>query len=147
MEAKRAGRRAAGAPPWVAGRVGGMARAPQGVTDGKGLVFVSHTGDVYPSGLLPLCAGKVRATPLADLYRHAPLRDPRQLGGTCAGAARFARCAAARAPAPTRRPGIRWWPRRCAYKPRRNAERGMRNAGAQRSEVLIVRIANSALRI
>jgi hypothetical protein len=24
-----------------------------GINDGKGLVFVSHTGEIYPSGFLP----------------------------------------------------------------------------------------------
>ncbi len=67
--------------------VGDLPRTRRGVTDGNGLVFVSHTGEVYPSGFLPLRAGNVRAQPLADLYREAPLfrrlRDPAQLGGKC----------------------------------------------------------------
>jgi len=85
-EEKRAGRRAA-KPPWVAGMVGDMPRARRGVTDGNGLVFISHTGDVYPSGFLPLCAGNVRQAPLAEIYREAPifrqLRDPTRLEGKC----------------------------------------------------------------
>jgi radical SAM protein with 4Fe4S-binding SPASM domain len=64
-----------------------MARPSVGVTDGSGLAFVSHTGDVYPSGFLPLPCGNVRVQPLADIYRNAPLfrrlRDVDQLGGKC----------------------------------------------------------------
>jgi len=58
-----------------------------GVNDGKGFVFVSHTGEVYPSGFLPLRAGNVRRQSLAEIYRTSPLfialRDPKQLKGKC----------------------------------------------------------------
>ena len=37
----------------------GIGRAPRGINDGKGFVFVSHRGDAYPSGFLPLRAGSV----------------------------------------------------------------------------------------
>ncbi|MCE4615596.1 MAG: TIGR04053 family radical SAM/SPASM domain-containing protein [Aeropyrum sp.] len=40
-----------------------------GTRDGKGVVFVSNKGDVYPSGFLPLPAGNVRVTSLAKIYR------------------------------------------------------------------------------
>ncbi|MCK6555589.1 TIGR04053 family radical SAM/SPASM domain-containing protein [Candidatus Binatia bacterium] len=70
----------------VAGMVD-MPRALRGVTDGNGLVFVAHTGEVYPSGFLPIRAGSIRETPLADLYREAPifrrLRDTASLDGKC----------------------------------------------------------------
>lgn len=62
------------------GSIDGLGRAPRGVNDGNGFMFISHTGDVYPSGLLPIRVGNVREQPLADIYRHAPLmqalRDP-----------------------------------------------------------------------
>jgi radical SAM protein len=84
-EAKRRGRHAQ--PPVVAGMVGDLPRARRGVTDGNGLVFISHIGEVYPSGFLPLSAGNVRRGSLAEIYRDAPLfrrlRDDRQLGGKC----------------------------------------------------------------
>ena len=64
-----------------------IARAPIGVNDGKGFVFVSHTGEVYPSGFLPLSAGNVRWEPLPEIYRNSPLfrslRDSSQLKGKC----------------------------------------------------------------
>ena len=65
----------------------GIGRAPRGINDGKGFVFVSHMGEVFPSGFLPLSAGNVRKQSLADLYRHSPLflalRDTANLKGKC----------------------------------------------------------------
>jgi radical SAM protein with 4Fe4S-binding SPASM domain len=64
-----------------------IAGAPRGVNDGKGFMFVSHTGDVYPSGFLPVSAGNVLWEPLAEIYQNAPLflalRDSSQLKGKC----------------------------------------------------------------
>ena len=64
-----------------------IVRAPLGVNDGKGIVFVSHTGDVQPSGFLNLVAGNIRSRPLADIYRSSDVfvrvRDYAQLGGKC----------------------------------------------------------------
>ncbi|MBI4515311.1 MAG: TIGR04053 family radical SAM/SPASM domain-containing protein [Deltaproteobacteria bacterium] len=61
--------------------------APRGVNAGNGFAFVSHTGDVFPSGFLPVCAGNVRAQPLAAIYRDSPLfrtlRAPDLLLGRC----------------------------------------------------------------
>jgi AdoMet-dependent heme synthase len=58
-----------------------------GINDGKGLVFVSHTGDICPSGFLPLAAGNVRRDSLVEVYRTAPLfvtlRDDARLEGKC----------------------------------------------------------------
>ncbi len=58
-----------------------------GINDGKGFIFVSHVGDVYPSGFLPLAAGNVRERPLPDIYRDSPLlqdlRDADRLKGKC----------------------------------------------------------------
>lgn len=41
--------------------------------DGKGILFVSHDGQVYPAGFLPLELGSVRELSLADLYRNHPV--------------------------------------------------------------------------
>jgi radical SAM protein len=69
-----------------------IGRAPRGLNDGKGFVFVSHVGEVYPSGFLPFGAGNVRSESLSRIYRESPvfqqLRDPDQLGGKC-GACEF----------------------------------------------------------
>jgi AdoMet-dependent heme synthase len=65
----------------------GIGRAPRGINDGKGFVFVSHLGEVFPSGFLPLSAGNVRRQSLAELYRHSPLftslRKSSNLKGKC----------------------------------------------------------------
>ena len=62
-------------------------RAPEAVNDGKGICFVSHTGEVQPSGFLPLICGNVTQQPLAEIYRQHPtfrrLRDPDQFDGKC----------------------------------------------------------------
>ena len=61
--------------------------AADGLYDGKGLVFVSHTGEVYPSGFLPLPAGNILWEPLSEIYQFSPvfrsLRDSSQLKGKC----------------------------------------------------------------
>lgn len=69
--------------------------------DGKGVLFISHTGEVQPSGFLPLTAGNVRTDDLATLYRTHPifvqLRDDDALGGKC-GLCEFRRvCGGSRA--------------------------------------------------
>ncbi len=65
----------------------GVRRSEVPVWDGNGFIFVSHTGDVYPSGFLPLAVGNVRKAGLADIYRTSDtlcaLRDPARLKGKC----------------------------------------------------------------
>ena len=65
----------------------GIRRAPRGINDGKGFVFISHLGEVYPSGFLPLSGGNIRRQSLADIYRNSPLfrrlRDSKNLEGKC----------------------------------------------------------------
>ena len=55
-------------------------------------MFISHVGNVYPSGFLPIHAGNVRETPLAEIYRNSPifkaLRNTSRLEGKC-GACEF----------------------------------------------------------
>ena len=69
-----------------------IGRAPRGLNDGKGFVFISHTGEVFPSGFLPLSAGNIRQRPLSIIYRESPvfqnLRDTSKLEGKC-GACEF----------------------------------------------------------
>jgi radical SAM protein with 4Fe4S-binding SPASM domain len=61
--------------------------APRGVNAGKGFLFVSHVGEIYPSGFLPLLGGNVRTQELARVYRDSTffrgLRDAEQLQGRC----------------------------------------------------------------
>lgn len=62
-------------------------RAPLIVNSGNGFAFISHVGDVQPSGFLPVAAGNVRQTPLSEIYRYSELfkrlRDQSELGGRC----------------------------------------------------------------
>ncbi|WP_235827868.1 TIGR04053 family radical SAM/SPASM domain-containing protein [Brevibacillus migulae] len=64
-----------------------IGRSQQGVTDGKGFVFISHIGEVSPSGFLPLPCGNIRELPLARIYRESPvfsqIRNPDLLKGKC----------------------------------------------------------------
>jgi radical SAM protein len=66
---------------------GSIGLAPKGVNSGKGFLFVSSRGEVFPSGFLPLKAGDVRKGHLSDIYRNSPLfkelRDPTHLKGKC----------------------------------------------------------------
>ena len=75
-------------PPMAGtGTADGIGRAPRGINDGKGFVFISHLGEVFPSGFLPVSAGNVRRQSLKELYRHSPLfvslRDSKNLKGKC----------------------------------------------------------------
>lgn len=57
------------------------------INEAKGFVFISHTGEVQPSGFLPISAGNVRDMKLADIYRNSELfrqlRDGKNLKGKC----------------------------------------------------------------
>jgi len=52
------------------GPSGSIGHAPKGVNAGNGYVFISHIGEIYPSGFLPLSTGDVRNDSLADVYRE-----------------------------------------------------------------------------
>lgn len=78
--ARRAGRGQAALPR---GSVGHGA----GIRDGNGIMFISHTGEVHPSGFFPLSAGNARTTDPVALYRESDLfrtlRRPELLTGRC----------------------------------------------------------------
>lgn len=71
----------------TASEVDGLKRAPKGVNDGNGFIFISHTGEVMPSGLLPIPVGNVKDQPLKTIYRESPilkeLRNPDLYKGKC----------------------------------------------------------------
>jgi radical SAM protein with 4Fe4S-binding SPASM domain len=88
---RRAGLRDVASLPLTAG-VGftlgdGVNRAARGVNDGDGFMFVSHRGEIYPSGFLPRSAGNVRVDDIVEVYRHhemfRALRDRSRLEGKC----------------------------------------------------------------
>jgi len=71
-----------------------------GVTAGDGFAFVSHTGELYPSGFLPLSAGNVREESVVELYRNVELferlRDKDALKGKCGACEYRAVCGGSR---------------------------------------------------
>ncbi|MBM4437356.1 MAG: TIGR04053 family radical SAM/SPASM domain-containing protein [Actinobacteria bacterium] len=79
----------------------GITRAAQGVNDGKGFCFVSHLGEIQPSGFLPLTGGVFPRDSLVTTYREAPLfrslRDPARLKGKCGRCEFRAVCGGSRA--------------------------------------------------
>ena len=93
-EARRAGMAYVEPSRWPVGvaPTGAEIGRIRGVTDGNGFVFVSHTGEIFPSGFLPLRAGNVRTDDLATVYRESPLfralRDRDAFAGKC-GACEF----------------------------------------------------------
>lgn len=87
---RRGGERSARPEPLAAGPgfslADGVGRA-KGVNDGDGFLFVSHTGEIYPSGFLPLSAGNVRRDDVVRVYRESTLfrrlRNRDLLSGKC----------------------------------------------------------------
>jgi len=57
------------------------------VNDGRGFLFVSHRGEVFPSGFLPIGCGNIRREDPLQIYREHPLfrslREPDRLQGKC----------------------------------------------------------------
>lgn len=65
----------------------GLHRPRKGVNDGNGFLFISHVGEIQPSGFLPVTAGNVREDDVVEIYRTHPifrdLRDLSKLKGRC----------------------------------------------------------------
>jgi radical SAM protein len=65
----------------------GLHRPTKGVNDGNGFLFISHLGEIMPSGFLPISAGNVREDDVVRVYREHPLftdlRDVSKLKGKC----------------------------------------------------------------
>jgi len=57
------------------------------INEGKGFMFISHAGEVQPSGFLPVSAGNVREASVQEIYRDSEifrqLRDTSNLLGKC----------------------------------------------------------------
>lgn len=58
-----------------------------GVNDGNGFMFISHRGEIFPSGFMPVSTGNVRTHDMVDVYRNHPLfkalRNADLLQGKC----------------------------------------------------------------
>ncbi len=65
----------------------GLNRPTKGVNDGNGFLFISHLGEIMPSGFLPVSAGNVRQDDVVKVYREhqlfTDLRDVTKLKGKC----------------------------------------------------------------
>lgn len=74
-------------PTLLAAASDGIGRATRGINDGKGFVFISHQGEVFPSGFLPLAGGNIRTQSLREIYQNSPLfrslRNTSNLKGKC----------------------------------------------------------------
>ena len=64
-----------------------MTAMTKGCLAGSAICFVSHTGEVFPCGYLPVSAGNVRRQSLSDIWRGSEvfqrLRDESKLEGKC----------------------------------------------------------------
>jgi len=76
-----------GGDPLASSQSGRPRRAPLGVGDGKGIMFVSHVGEIHPAGFLPLTCGQFPRDSVVNVYQNHPtfrsLRQPDQFGGKC----------------------------------------------------------------
>jgi radical SAM protein len=106
----------------------GLHRPVKGVNDGRGFLFISHLGEIMPSGFLPIAAGDVRQVDVVETYRHHPmftaLRDPDQLKGRCGRCAYRVICGGQRGRAYALTGDYLETDPACAYEPDDAAQRG-----------------------
>jgi AdoMet-dependent heme synthase len=64
-----------------------MSAMTKGCLAGSGVVFISHRGEVFPCGYLPVEAGNIRRQPFREVWEESPLfaelRNPGLLEGKC----------------------------------------------------------------
>jgi radical SAM protein len=64
-----------------------MTTRTAGTNDGKGILFVSHVGEIYPSGFLPILCGRFPFESVVRIYQESrlfkTLRDADRLKGKC----------------------------------------------------------------
>lgn len=64
-----------------------MSAMTKGCLAGQAVCFVSHTGEVFPCGYLPVSSGNVKDTPFPEIWREsqifAELRDDSNITGKC----------------------------------------------------------------
>lgn len=77
--------RSQGGDPMSGRSAGG--RAPLGITDGRGIMFVGHDGEIFPAGFLPIVCGKFPNDSVIETYQNHPvfraLHDPNNYRGRC----------------------------------------------------------------
>ena len=103
-----------------------------GIRDGNGIMFISHTGDIHPSGFLPLSAGNVRTDDVVSIYRDSPLfrrlRRPALFTGRCGRCEFHSYCGGSRARAYAASGDPFSEDPLCAYQPRRVAAPSLQEA-------------------
>ncbi len=66
---------------------GDMSAMTKGCLAGQAVCFVSHEGEVFPCGYLPVTSGNVKTTPLPTIWRDSKIfgeiRDDSKLEGKC----------------------------------------------------------------
>jgi len=71
------------------GHPGDMNAMTKGCLAGTGVCFISHEGEVFPCGYLPVIAGDLRKQTFTDIWENATvfnaLRDTNNLKGKCGG--------------------------------------------------------------
>ncbi len=76
-----------GAKAAAKGHPEGLHATTKGCLAGTGVCFISHQGEVYPCGYLPVLAGDLRHQPFAEIWENSAvfrqLRDPENLKGKC----------------------------------------------------------------
>jgi radical SAM protein len=99
----------------------GIGRMFRGINDGAGIMFISHQGDIYPSGFLPLQVGNVRRDKVAEVYASHPtmvaLRDTTRLEGKCGACPFNVVCGGSRARAYAHTENLHAEDPACAYVP------------------------------
>ncbi|UCD27853.1 MAG: radical SAM protein [Planctomycetota bacterium] len=107
---------------------GSLYSVTKGCLAGSAVCFVSHTGEVYPCGYLPISAGDVKLHDFADIWRNssvfADLRDPKQLTGKCAQCEFIKVCGGCRARAFYQSGDYLAEEPYCAYQPKSSAKKG-----------------------
>ncbi|MPZ19928.1 MAG: TIGR04053 family radical SAM/SPASM domain-containing protein [Luteitalea sp.] len=107
--------------PGIRVEPGQQLRAPHNVSDGNGVVFVDHLGQIYPSGFLPIVRGAVRHDSLVSVYRDdtlfRQLRDPNALEGKCGRCEFRATCGGSRSRAYAAGGAVLSADALCAYEP------------------------------
>ncbi len=95
--------------------------APVATHDARGIIFISHSGEVRPSELLPLSAGNLRYRTLGAIFRggdlFVALRDPRNLKGKCSRCEYVRICGGSRARAYAASGDVFGSDPLCAYEP------------------------------
>lgn len=105
----------------VAAQHGNGSRHGRGCMAGNGFCFISHVGDVFGCGFLPLVAGNVRKQKFGEIYQKSPLfatlRDNSLLKGKCGVCSFKGACGGCRARALSVNGSIVAEEPYCTYKP------------------------------